>query len=158
MKSLFQDNAQRREVFFIRVLSVFSGLVIISSLLENIMMCYQLGKDDSDDLMWRMVPESVTLLVMIFCAAIILRIIHNLNRKRVFVMENARLVQIIGLAVMGNGVFQGLWMALMKYVLNVPVEIGFSRNIFLLLGAFFVLIGSIFKIGVRMKVEQELTI
>ncbi len=145
--------AQKRERRLIEVLSIFCVFVFMSSTFHNIMLSYELGKDDTDTFIWLMIPESVAMLLMVFCSALIFKILFNLKHKRVFIRENARLVQFIGLAVMAYGTFLGLW----KFVS--PVEtIAFMHNMFLLLGAFFVLIGSVFKAGIRIKEEQDLTI
>ena len=72
----------------------------------------------------------------------------------VFVRENVRLVQYLGLAVMVYGVFLGIW----KHVSPVEETIAFMRDAFLLLGGFILLIGSVFKAGIRIKEEQDLTI
>ena len=152
---MLQKNkiAQKREKNLIAILSGFCVFVFMNSTFHNIMLSYELGKDDTDTFIWLMIPESVAMLLMVFCSALIFKILFNLKHKRVFIRENARLVQFIGLAVMAYGTFLGLW----KFVS--PVEtIAFMHNMFLLLGAFFVLIGSVFKAGIRIKEEQDLTI
>ena len=152
---MLQKNSplQKNEKRLIEVLLVFCAFVFMSSTFHNITLAYELGKDDTDTFIWQMVPESVSMLLIIFCAALIFKIVCNLKHKRVFIYENARLVQFIGLAVMAYGTFLGVW----KFVS--PVEtVAFMHNMFLLLGAFFVLIGSVFKVGIRMKEEQDLTI
>ena len=145
---MLQKNSplQKNEKRLIEVLLVFCAFVFMSSIFHNITLAYELGKDDTDTFIWQMVPER-------FCAALIFKIVYNLKHKRVFIYENARLVQFIGLAVMAYGTFLGVW----KFVS--PVEtVAFMHNMFLLLGAFFVLIGSVFKVGIRIKEEQDLTI
>ena len=122
--------AQKRERRLIEVLSIFCVFVFMSSLFHNITLCYDLGKDDTETFIWLMIPESVAMLLMVFCSALIFKILFNLKHKRVFIRENARLVE----------------------------TIAFMHNMFLLLGAFFVLIGSVFKAGIRIKEEQDLTI
>lgn len=152
---MLQKNkiAQKREKILIAILSGFCVFVFMNSTFHNIMLSYELGKDNTDTFIWLMIPESVAMLLMVFCSALIFKILFNLKHKRVFIRENARLVQFIGLAVMAYGTFLGLW----KFVS--PVEtVAFMHNMFLLLGAFFVLIGSVFKAGIRMKEEQDLTI
>ena len=145
-------TTQKREKNLIILLSGFCAYIFLSSTFQNITLCYDLGKDDTDTFIWQMVPQSVGLLLMIFCAALIFGILRNMWRKQVFVRENARSVQLIGLVVMVYGFFLAICIS--------PVETaaGFMRNLFLLLGAFFVLVGCVFKAGVSMKEEQDLTI
>ena len=147
-------TTQKREKNLIILLSGFCAYIFLSSTFQNITLCYDLGKDGTDTFVWQMVPQSVGLLLMIFCAALIFGILRNMWRKQVFVRENARSVQLIGLVVMVYGFFLAIWEA----VSPVETAAGFMRNLFLLLGAFFVLVGCVFKAGVSMKEEQDLTI
>lgn len=151
--SLKNKIAQKREKNLITILTVYCGFVFMSSVFRNIMLSYELGKDDTDTFIWQVVPQSVAMLLMMFCAGLIIKMLYNLKHKQVFVRENVRLVQYLGLAVMVYGAFLGIW----KHVS--PVEtVGFMRDVFLLLGGFILLIGSVFKAGIRIKEEQDLTI
>ncbi|HIY88803.1 MAG TPA: DUF2975 domain-containing protein [Candidatus Bacteroides pullicola] len=144
---------QKRERNLIALLSGFCAFVFMSSTFRNITLSYELGKDDTGTFIWQMIPESVALLLMAFCAGLVIRMLYNLKHKRIFIPENVRLVQYLGLAVLIYGVFLSIW----KHVS--PVEtVGFMRDAFLLLGGFILLIGSVFKAGIRMKEEQDLTI
>ena len=151
--SLKNKIAQKREKNLIILLSGFCAYVFMSSIFRNIMLAYDLGKDDTDTFIWQVVPQSVAMLLMIFCAGLIIKMLYNLKHERVFVRENVRLVQYLGLAVMVYGVFLGIW----KHVS--PVEgVSFMRDVFLLLGGFILLVGSVFKAGICIKEEQDLTI
>lgn len=152
---MLQKNriAQKREKHLITILSVYCGFVFMDSILHNVTLAYELGKDDTDTFIWQMIPESVAMLLMVFCAGLIIKMLYNLKHKRVFIRENVRLVQYLGLAVLIYGAFLSIW----KHVS--PIEtVTFMRNVFLLLGGFIMLIGSVFKAGIRMKEEQDLTI
>ena len=151
--SLKNKIAQKREKNLITILSVYCGFVFMGSTFKNIMLAYELGKDDTDTFIWQVVPQSVAMLLMIFCAGLIIKMLYNLKHERVFVRENVRLVQYLGLAVMVYGAFLAIW----KHVS--PVEgVGFMRDVFLLLGGFILLVGGVFKAGIRIKEEQDLTI
>ncbi len=152
--SLKNKIAQKREKNLIILLSGFCAYVFMGSVFRNIMLAYELGKDDTDTFIWHMVPQSVAMLLMMFCAGLIIKMLYNLKHKSVFVHENVRLVQYLGLAVMVYGVFLGIW----KHVSPVEETIAFMRDAFLLLGGFILLIGSVFKAGIRIKEEQDLTI
>ena len=152
--SLKNKIAQKREKNLIILLSGFCAYVFMGSVFRNIMLAYELGKDDTDTFIWHMVPQSVAMLLMMFCAGLIIKMLYNLKHKSVFVRENVRLVQYLGLAVMVYGAFLGIW----KHVSPVEETIAFMRDAFLLLGGFILLIGSVFKAGIRMKEEQDLTI
>lgn len=152
---MLQKNkiAQEREKNLIAILSGFCVFVFMNSTFRNIMLSYELGKDNTNTFIWQMIPESVAMLLMVFCAALIIKMLYNLKHKRVFMPENVRLVQYLGLAVLVYGAFLGIW----KHVSSVET-VGFMRDVFLLLGGFILLIGSVFKAGIRMKEEQDLTI
>lgn len=152
--SLKNKIAQKREKNLIILLSGFCAYVFMGSVFRNIMLAYELGKDDTDTFIWHMVPQSVAMLLMMFCAGLIIKMLYNLKHKSVFVRENVRLVQYLGLAVMVYGVFLGIW----KHVSPVEETIAFMRDAFLLLGGFILLVGSVFKAGIRIKEEQDLTI
>lgn len=152
--SLKNKIAQKREKNLIILLSGFCAYVFMGSVFRNIMLAYELGKDDTDTFIWHMVPQSVAMLLMMFCAGLIIKMLYNLKHKSVFVRENVRLVQYLGLAVMVYGAFLGIW----KHVSPVEETIAFMRDAFLLLGGFILLIGSVFKAGIRIKEEQDLTI
>ena len=152
--SLKNKIAQKREKNLIILLSGVCAYVFMGSVFRNIMLAYELGKDDTDTFIWHMVPQSIAMLLMMFCAGLIIKMLYNLKHKQVFVRENVRLVQYLGLAVMVYGVFLGIW----KHVSPVEETIAFMRDAFLLLGGFILLIGSVFKAGIRIKEEQDLTI
>ena len=144
---------KKNEKLLIAVLLGFCAYVFMSSTFHNVTLAYELGKDDTDTFIWQMIPESVAMLLMVFCAGLIIKMLYNLKHKRVFIRENVRLVQYLGLAVLIYGAFLSIW----KHVS--PIEtVTFMRNVFLLLGGFIMLIGSVFKAGIRIKEEQELTI
>lgn len=144
---------KKNEKLLIAVLLGFCAYVFMSSTFHNVTLAYELGKDDTDTFIWQMIPESVAMLLMVFCAGLIIKMLYNLKHKRVFIRENVRLVQYLGLAVLIYGAFLSIW----KHVS--PIEtVTFMRNVFLLLGGFIMLIGSVFKAGIRMKEEQDLTI
>ena len=132
--SLKNKIAQKREKNLIILLSGFCAYVFMGSVFRNIMLAYELGKDDTDTFIWHMVPQSIAMLLMMFCAGLIIKMLYNLKHK--------------------YGVFLGIW----KHVSPVEETIAFMRDAFLLLGGFILLIGSVFKAGIRIKEEQDLTI
>ena len=114
---MLQKNkiAQKREKILIAILSGFCVFVFMNSTFHNIMLSYELGKDNTDTFIWLMIPESVAMLLMVFCSALIFKILFNLKHKRVFIRENARLVQFIGLAVMAYGTFLGALRCFLRF-------------------------------------------
>ena len=95
---------------------------------RNLDLCYDLGKDDTDGLIAKLLPENVTLLAMAVCSVLIYLMLRNVQKGLVFTKQNS--------AKAGN---------------TIPM-------IYLLLGVFFLFIACLFKVGIRMKEEQDLTI
>lgn len=153
MKSLFgKDPKQELEVVMTCLMFICFCCLLIS-FIQNAMLCFDLGKDDTDDFLWIMLPQSVTLLAMAVCSILIFCLLRNVKRKEVFTKENSTLIVAIGGIVELNGLLQGFF--------GTFVSVSNLRQtylIYILLGVFILFIGCVFKIGVRMKEEQELTI
>lgn len=152
MKSLFKNFNQEFDTTLI-CMTVICYCCLGISIMDNILLCFELGKDNSEDFGWQILPRIVTMVVMAVCSILILVLLRNVKRRNVFTMENAGLVLYIGLAVECNGIFQWL---LSKFDLG--IDFSQTYMIYLLLGVFIILIGYVFKIGVRLKEEQDLTI
>lgn len=152
MKSLFKDFNQEFKTFLFCMMVICYCCLCIS-IMDNILLCFELGKDDTDGFIWQVIPRVVTMVVMAVCSILILVLLRNVKRRNVFIMQNSSLVLSIGFVIVCNGIFQ--W-CLSKFDLG----IGLSQTymIFLLLGVFIIMIGYVLKIGVRLKEEQELTI
>ena len=153
MKRLFsKDQKQELEVVMTCFMFICFCCLLIS-FIQNAMLCFDLGKDDTDDFLWIMLPQSVTLLAMAVCSILIFCLLRNVKRKEVFTKENSTLIVAIGGIVELNGLLQGFF--------GTFVSVSNLRQtylIYILLGVFILFIGCVFKIGVRMKEEQELTI
>lgn len=139
--------------------TVMSCLVVICAsclmiwLTQTMQLCYELGKDDTDDFIWQVLSRSITLVAMAVCSIFIWIMLSNVKRNEVFTKRNANLIVFIGVTVEITG--------LLQYILGIFTLEGISREsfmIYLLLGVFILFIGCLFKIGIRMKEEQDLTI
>ena len=122
-------------------------------LTQTMQLCYELGKDDTDDFIWQVLSRSITLVAMAVCSIFIWIMLSNVKRNEVFTKRNANLIVFIGVTVEITG--------LLQYILGIFTLEGISREsfmIYLLLGVFILFIGCLFKIGIRMKEEQDLTI
>ncbi|MDO4164315.1 MAG: DUF2975 domain-containing protein [Bacteroides sp.] len=134
-------------------LSTLCAVCVLIVFTRNLTLCYQLGKDDTDDFIWRMISESITLLAMAVCSVLIYVMLRNVKAGRVFTMFNANLILGIGFIIVCNGFIQGLLQTCIPELGN-----GMAYIIYLLLGVFFLLISCLFKVGIRMQEEQDLTI
>lgn len=154
MKQKEPKEPKRRIALIMNVLFYFCGLCIGGGIVRNLTLCYELGKDDTANFIWHILPESVTMLVMTICGLCIFLILRNVKKEEVFVYQNSSLIQTIGVLIALNGLFQ----VTLSWVTPEGVPTDTSYRIFVLLGVFIIFMGYLFKMGVRMREEQELTI
>lgn len=153
MKSLFKKNRKQELETVMSCLVVICASCLMIWLTQTMQLCYELGKDDTDDFIWQVLSRSITLVAMAVCSIFIWIMLSNVKRNEVFTKRNANLIVFIGVTVEIAG--------LLQYILGIFTLEGISREsfmIYLLLGVFILFIGCLFKIGIRMKEEQDLTI
>ncbi|WP_233560539.1 MULTISPECIES: DUF2975 domain-containing protein [Bacteroides] len=153
MKSLFKKNRKQELETVMSCLLVICASCLMIWLTQTMQLCYELGKDDTDDFIWQVLSRSITLVAMAVCSIFIWIMLSNVKRNEVFTKRNANLIVFIGVTVEMAG--------LLQYILGIFTLEGISREsfmIYLLLGVFILFIGCLFKIGIRMKEEQDLTI
>ena len=153
MKSLFKKNRKQELETVMSCLVVICASCLMIWLTQTMQLCYELGKDDTDDFIWQVLSRSITLVTMAVCSIFIWIMLSNVKRNEVFTKRNANLIVFIGVTVEITG--------LLQYILGIFTLEGISREsfmIYLLLGVFILFIGCLFKIGIRMKEEQDLTI
>lgn len=153
MKSLLKKNRKQELETVMSCLVVICASCLMIWLTQTMQLCYELGKDDTDDFIWQVLSRSITLVAMAVCSIFIWIMLSNVKRNEVFTKRNANLIVFIGVTVEITG--------LLQYILGIFALEGISREsfmIYLLLGVFILFIGCLFKIGIRMKEEQDLTI
>ena len=153
MKSLIKKNRKQELETVMSCLVVICASCLMIWLTQTMQLCYELGKDDTDDFIWQVLSRSITLVAMAVCSIFIWIMLSNVKRNEVFTKRNANLIVFIGVTVEITG--------LLQYILGIFTLEGISREsfmIYLLLGVFILFIGCLFKIGIRMKEEQDLTI
>ena len=106
MKQKEPKEPKRRIALIMNVLFYFCGLCIGGGIVRNLTLCYELGKDDTANFIWHILPESVTMLVMTICGLCIFLILRNVKKEEVFVYQNSSLIQTIGVLIALNGLFQ----------------------------------------------------
>ncbi len=121
------------------VLSVFSATCFGVSNIFPI--CYELGKDASDTFIWFALVQGIKAYAMFFIAAL------------TYTSANQRILFAIG----GSTVISG---AIINAIINCsPLEIPTDTSLLLIIiGLFIVLVSLMFKIGIRMQEEQDLTV
>ena len=96
MKSLFSKDPKQELEVVMTCLMFICFCCLLISFIQNAMLCFDLGKDDTDDFLWIMLPQSVTLLAMAVCSILIFCLLRNVKRKEVFTKENSTLIVAIG--------------------------------------------------------------
>ena len=140
--------------FVMYCLGIVAGCGIFSAIIRNLTLCYRLGKDDTPDFIWQILPENITLLSLMICGILMFLMMQNVRRKQVFTLQNANLIFGIGLSLEVNGLAQ--------IIINCFSPFGNDGSqqylIFILIGVFFLFIYCLFKLGIRMQEEQDLTV
>ena len=106
MKSLFSKDPKQELEVVMTCLMFICFCCLLISFIQNAMLCFDLGKDDTDDFLWIMLPQSVTLLAMAVCSILIFCLLRNVKRKEVFTKENSTLIVAIGGIVELNGLLR----------------------------------------------------
>ena len=155
MKNIFGKKNPKEELEFVMYCLM---IMCVSSLLfvffRNLNLCYDLGKDDTDNLIVKLLPENVTLLAMVVCSVLIYLMLRNVQKGLVFTKLNSDLIMTIGVVLECNGILQMAFNAFLSDAVGgntIPM-------VYLLLGVFFLFIACLFKVGIRMQEEQDLTI
>lgn len=155
MKILFgKSKDPKEELKLVMIcLAVVCVCCLLIGFLRNATLCWQLGKDNTDDFVWQILPESITLTAMTICSVLIFLLLQEVRKRQVFTKLNSNLIMAIGIVLECNGIVQN--------VLRNFIADGRSNSsymIYILLGAFFLFIACLFKLGIRMQEEQELTV
>ena len=91
---------------------------------------------------------------MVVCRVLIYLMLRNVQKGLVFTKLNSDLIMTIGVVLECNGILQMAFNAFLSDSMGgntIPM-------VYLLLGVFFLFIACLFKIGIRMQEEQDLTI
>ena len=131
MKSLFKKNRKQELETVMSCLVVICASCLMIWLTQTMQLCYELGKDDTDDFIWQVLSRSITLVAMAVCSIFIWIMLSNVKRNEVFTKRNANLIVFIGVTVEITG--------LLQYILGIFTLEGISREsfmIYLLLGVF----------------------
>lgn len=107
MKNIFGKKNSKEELEFVMYCLM---IMCVSSLLfvffRNLNLCYDLGKDDTDNLIVKLLPENVTLLAMVVCSVLIYLMLRNVQKGLVFTKLNSDLIMTIGVVLECNGILQ----------------------------------------------------
>lgn len=154
LKWIEKKYSTEETTFIMYCLGIIAGCGILSAIIRNLTLCYRLGKDDTPDFIWQILPENVTLLSLMICGVLMLLMMQNVRRKQVFTLQNANLIAGIGLSLEVNGLVQ----MTLHYFSPASNDGSQQYLIFILVGVFFLFINCLFKLGIQMQEEQDLTV
>ncbi len=122
---------------------MLSGVVRACKLIYNIVLN---GNYSLSTITYTVAPSIVLICISVF----IVKLVRNVRRGEVFVIKNAQYLKIIGVIVALGSLAQ-------HYTSATNDSFGSYMTLYLL-GMFIMMLGIIFRIGIRMKEEQDLTI
>lgn len=142
------------------IVTTIYGLIIFYNLFT---IGYEIGKQMaisdksgipvSNDILWGMIAQAIITFGIFAVCLLFFFFVSNVQKGLIFVSENAKLLMVYGCIVSGLGIlsfisnrFSGVTNSL------------FTSGLLILIGLCFVFISLIFKIGINMQEEQELTI
>lgn len=154
LKWIEKKYSAEETTFVMYSLGIIAGCGIFTAIIRNLTLCYRLGKDDTPDFIWQILPENVTLLSLLICGVLMLLMMQNVRRKQVFTLQNANLIAGIGFSLEVNGLVQ----MILHYLFPASNDGSQQYLIFILAGVFFLFIYCLFKLGIQMQEEQDLTV
>ena len=113
--------------------------------INGISMIYE--NEDGSLTLHEIIATIATLCSMAICSMLIFPILNNTRHGKVFVKANATLIGAIGAILEVNGFIQSI------FAYNHGTHL-----IYFLIGVFFLFIACVFRLGIQMKEEQDLTI
>ena len=110
MKNIFGKKSSKEELENVMFcLMVVCACCLLFVFFRNLNLCYDLGKDDTDGLIVKLLPENVTLLAMAICSVLIYLMLRNVQKGLVFTKQNSDLIMTIGVVLECNVILQCLF-------------------------------------------------
>ena len=113
--------------------------------INGISMIYE--NEEGSLTLYEIIATIATLCSMAICSMLIFPILNNTRHGKVFIKANATLIGAIGAILEVNGFIQSI------FAYNHGTHL-----IYFLIGVFFLFIACVFRLGIQMKEEQDLTI
>ena len=113
--------------------------------INGISMIYE--NEEGSLTLYEIIATIATLCSMAICSMLIFPILNNTCHGKVFIKANATLIGAIGAILEVNGFIQSI------FAYNHGTHL-----IYFLIGVFFLFIACVFRLGIQMKEEQDLTI
>jgi len=133
----------------LKVISVCLPIICVCCLfmfvINGISMIYE--NEEGSLTLYEIIATIATLCSMAICSMLIFPILNNTRHGKVFIKANATLIGAIGAILEVNGFIQSI------FAYNHGTHL-----IYFLIGVFFLFIACVFRLGIQMKEEQDLTI
>ena len=139
---------------FCNIFAFFTAFFGVYEFLGIANLCYKLGKDDSNTLIWQILVQGIEAWGIVFCCILFYILASRAKKGRIFVIENEKIVMLFGAIIIWLGVISYLLIE----VLSIHAVTKSSSMMLCLLGMVFAFFSFIFKIGRTIQEEQELTI
>lgn len=139
---------------FCNIFVVFTAFFGVSEFFGIFNLCYNLGKDDSNTLIWQILVQGIEAWGIVFCCILFYILASRAKKGRIFAIENEKIMLLFGAVI--------IWLGIISYVLigvlSIHTLTTSTSMMLCLLGMAFAFFSFIFKIGRTIQEEQELTI
>ena len=152
MKTMTEKDEKRELEFVMYCLAVVCACGVLALALRVGLLVVDWSRGAGDGA--AVLVDGINLVVAAVCGVLVFVIMREVKRRHVFTRKNANLVSVIGCVAVLGGIAQNA-------VVNFLFEDRMVNNgdmTFLILGVFLLFLSCLFKIGIRMKEEQELTV
>ena len=139
---------------FCNIFVVFTAFYGVSVFLGIFNLCFILGKDDSNTLIWQILVQGIEAWGIVFCCILFYLLAYRARKGRIFVIENEKIMMLFGTMI----IFSGVISYILITVLSIHALTTSTSMMLCLLGMAFAFFSFIFKIGRTIQEEQELTI
>ena len=144
----------RSLIQFCNIFTVFTAFYGVREFLGLFNLCYKLGKDDTNTLLWQILVQGIETWGIVFCCILFFMLTSRAKRGQIFIAENEKLMMILG----GIIIWFGVISYVLIHVLSIKNHTVSAAFMLCLLGMVFVFVSFIFKMGRQLKEERDLTI
>lgn len=152
MKPMTEKDEKRELEFVMMCLVIVCGCGVLTEMLRTILSVVDWMEGTMDA--WMLATRGVNLAVALVCGVTVIVIMREVKRRRVFTHKNANLVTVIGCVTVFGGIAQNV----INNLVYENITKAYSDIMFMIIGVFILFIACLFKIGIRMKEEQDLTV
>ena len=135
-------------------IAFLTAILGVIQFLDIFTLCYDLGKDGTDTFMWQVLVQGIEAWGIIFCCIMFFTLASRARKEKVFVVENESLLMNSGVCIVVLGAASNA----LIHVFTIKALSTSTCDLLILIGFSFIFFSLVFKIGRKLKEEQELTI